>query len=280
MTPACRSALAAAIAFGCAAAPAARAAEDNAATPPPVAAAAYPEAAAPTAEAPAPDYTLTTNVGLFSQYVFRGVSYTQEKPAVQGGADFAHSIGLYLGVWGINISSKAVQNAVGEIDVYGGYATTVGDFGFDVGLLQFIFPDSEYEGTDESYHTLEAYVAVSWKFLKLKYSRTLTDYFGFNNETFGDAGNGDSDGSQYLDLSLNYAFDGGWGVDAHVGHQKVHHYDDYDFTDYRLGVSKDLGAGWKASVGWITTTADSDLYTIDGTDTGANKWVASIVRTF
>ena len=45
-------------------------------------------------------------------------------------------------------------------------------------------------------------------------------------------------------------------------------------------MSKDLGAGWKASVGWITTTADSDLYTIDGTDTGANKWVASIVRTF
>ena len=280
MPPACRSALAAAIVLGCAAAPAARAAEDSAATPPPVAAAAYPEPAAAAAEAPAPDYTLTTNVGLFSQYVFRGVSYTQEKPAVQGGADFAHSSGLYAGIWGSNVSSKAINEAVGEIDVYGGWAPTVGDFTFDIGLLRFNFPDSTYPGTGEDYDTTEAYVGVTWKFVKLKYSRTLTDYFGFNDKTFGPAGNGDSDGSQYIDLSLNYAFDGGWGVDAHVGHQKVHHYGDYDFTDYRIGASKDLGAGWKASVGWITTTADSDLYTIDGTDTSANKWVASIVRTF
>jgi electron transfer flavoprotein alpha subunit len=92
---------------------------------PPVAAAAYPEPAAAAAEAPAPDYTLTTNVGLFSQYVFRGISYTQEKPAVQGGADFAHSSGLYAGIWGSNVSSKAINEAVGEIDVYGGWAPTV-----------------------------------------------------------------------------------------------------------------------------------------------------------
>lgn len=263
-----RSTVAAALMFGCAAVTL----DSNAAD------AAAPEAAAPSAETP--PYTLTTNVGLFSQYVFRGISYTQEKPAVQGGADFAHSSGLYLGVWGTNISSKAIQNAVGEIDVYGGYARTVGDFGFDVGLLQFIFPDGQYEGTDETYHTTEAYAAVSWKFLKLKYSRTLTDYFGFNDDTFGADGNGDSDGSEYIDLTASYVFGNGWGVDAHVGHQKVRNYEDFDFTDYRLGVSKDLGSGWKASVAWINTNADKDLYTIDGVNTGASKWLASIVRTF
>lgn len=277
MPPACRSAIAAAALFGCAAvAMSARAAEESAAAAP---AAAPADAAAPAAET-TPDYTLTTNVGLFSQYVFRGVSYTQEKPAVQGGADFAHSSGLYLGVWGTNISSKAIQNAVGEIDVYGGYARAVGDFGFDVGLLQFIFPDGQYDGTDETYHTTEAYAAVSWKFLKLKYSRTLTDYFGFNDDTFGADGNGDSDGSEYIDLTASYVFENGWGVDAHVGHQKVRNYEDFNFTDYRLGVSKDLGSGWKASVAWINTNADKDLYTIDGVNTGASKWLASIVRTF
>ena len=262
MPPACRTALAAAVLFGCtAAATTSRAAEEAAAED-------------------APSYTLTTNVGLFSQYVFRGVSYTQEKPAVQGGADFAHNSGLYLGVWGTNISSKAIQNAVGEIDVYGGYARTVGDFGFDVGLLQFIFPDGQYEGTDETYHTLEAYAAVSWKFLKLKYSRSITDYFGFNDDSFGDAGNGDSDGSYYLELNASHAFENGWGVDAHIGRQKVRNYEDFNFTDYRVGVSKDLGSGWKASVAWINTNADSDLYTIDGVDTGKSKWLASIVRSF
>ncbi|MBC7207835.1 MAG: hypothetical protein H5U27_15155, partial [Methyloversatilis sp.] len=92
------------------------------------------------AEEAAPAYTISANVGLFSQYIFRGISYTQEKPAVQGGFDLAHASGAYLGVWGTNVSDLALSNATGEIDVYGGYAKTVGDFTFDVGFLQFIFP--------------------------------------------------------------------------------------------------------------------------------------------
>jgi uncharacterized protein (TIGR02001 family) len=112
---------------------------------------------------------------------------------------------------------------------------------------------------------------VTWKFRQAEVLAHADRLLRLQRQDLRPAGNGDSDGSQYIDLSLNYAFDGGWGVDAHVGHQKVHHYGDYDFTDYRIGASKDLGAGWKASVGWITTTADSDLYTIDGTDTSANS---------
>ena len=234
---------------------------------------------APPPAEPAPDYTLTTNVGLFSQYVFRGISYTQKKPAVQGGADFAHSSGLYLGIWGSQISSKAIQNAVGEIDVYGGYATTVGDFGVDVGFLQFIFPGGHYTGLGENYQTLEASVAVSWKMLKLKYSHALTDYFGFNDRTFG-AGRGDSKGSYYLDMTAAVPFGDGWSAEAHVGRQKVRHYDEYSFTDWRLGVAKDLGQGWKAGLAYIDTNADRALYTIDGVDTGHRKILASIMRTF
>lgn len=229
---------------------------------------------------PAPSYTLTTNVGLFSQYVFRGISYTQEKPAVQGGADFAHASGFYIGIWGSQISGKAIQNAVGEIDVYGGYATTVGDFGIDAGLLQFIFPGGRYTGIGEDYQTLEANIAVSWKMFKLKYSHALTDYFGFNNRTFGAAGNGDSKGSNYLEANALFDLGGGWAVDLHAGRQTVRHYGAYDFTDYRVGVAKDLGSGWRASLAWIGTNADSALYTIDGVDTGDSKVLASIVRSF
>jgi uncharacterized protein (TIGR02001 family) len=241
-------------------------------------------AAAPLAQAaepaaPAPDYTLTTNVGLFSQYVFRGISYTQEKPAVQGGADFAHSTGFYAGIWGTNISSKAVQNAVGEIDLYAGYATTVGDFGVDVGVLQFVFPGGRYTGIGEDYQTTELNLAVSWKMFKLKYSHALTDYFGFNDRTFG-LGQGDSKGSNYVELNALFDLGSGWAVDAHVGRQTVRHYEDFSFTDYRLGVAKDLGSGWRAALAWIGSNADSALYTIDGVDTGDSKVLASIVRSF
>src|SRR5476651_498722 len=66
-------------------------------------------AAAPAA--PASPHTLTGNVGLFSQYIFRGLTQTNEKPALQGGFDYAHSSGFYAGTWASNITWFTDQNA-------------------------------------------------------------------------------------------------------------------------------------------------------------------------
>ncbi|MGZ5126573.1 MAG: TorF family putative porin, partial [Burkholderiales bacterium] len=44
---------------------------------------------------PTPEHTITGNVGLFSQYIFRGLTQTNRNPAVQGGFDYAHSSGFY-----------------------------------------------------------------------------------------------------------------------------------------------------------------------------------------
>ncbi|MBS0447633.1 MAG: hypothetical protein JSR59_16950 [Proteobacteria bacterium] len=235
------------------------------------------QAAPPT---PPSSYTLTTNVGLVSQYVFRGVSYTQERPAVQGGVDLAHASGWYAGLWGSSISGKAIQNATGEIDLYGGYATTIGAFGVDAGVLQFTFPGGRYDGTGQNYQTTELNLALSWQMFKLKYSHTLSDYFGFNDRSFGAAGNGSSKGSGYLELNASFDLGNGWSVDAHVGRQRVEHYAAYSFTDLRLGVASDLGQGWRAALAWADTNADRALYTIDGVHTGDGKLVASIVRSF
>ena len=46
---------------------------------------------------------ITGNVGLTTDYVFRGISQTDEKPAIQGGLDYAHSSGAYAGVWASNV---------------------------------------------------------------------------------------------------------------------------------------------------------------------------------
>src|SRR5207237_1081318 len=56
------------------------------------------------APAATPEHTFTANVGLFSEYIFRGISQTGGRPAVQGGFDYAHASGLYLGTWASNIS--------------------------------------------------------------------------------------------------------------------------------------------------------------------------------
>lgn len=239
--------------------------------------------------ATAPSYTISTNIGVFSQYIFRGISYTQEKPAVQGGIDFAHNSGLYLGVWGTNVDDAALPNAAGEIDVYGGYAKTVGDFTFDVGFLQFLFPGGKLYGDTggtSSLNTLELNAAVTWKFIQLKYSYEVTDYFGFNNKGLGTAGAGDSDGSNYLEANVNYAFMPTWTANLHVGHQKVKNYGDYDFTDWKVGVTKEFEGGWQASISYIDTNADKTLYTYcngagrDCKNTGDSKWLVYVKRTF
>ena len=82
--------------------------------------------------APAPDLTVAYNIGLYSQYIFRGLTQTDRGPALQGGVDLTHSSGFYLGAWASNISwlrdlnPGAGQSAYEkgghlELDLYGGY---------------------------------------------------------------------------------------------------------------------------------------------------------------
>ena len=82
------------------------------------------QTAAPAA-APEPESTLAFNIGAVSEYRFRGIAQTSFKPALQGGVDYSHKSGLYVGAWASNISW--IKDYVGatdgssEVDVYGGY---------------------------------------------------------------------------------------------------------------------------------------------------------------
>ena len=80
---------------------------------------------------------LSANVGVVSNYYFRGVTQTDDKAAVQGGFDWAHDIGFYVGTWASNVDfdgDTEVVNVDGdvervktrdktsyELDVYGGW---------------------------------------------------------------------------------------------------------------------------------------------------------------
>ncbi|HPU51499.1 MAG TPA: TorF family putative porin, partial [Burkholderiaceae bacterium] len=160
-------------------------------------------------------HTLTGNLNLVSEYRYRGISQTNNKPAVQGGFDYAHASGVYVGTWASNVSwlsdggSGTVSNSL-EWDIYGGYKGTAGDFGYDVGLLYYYYP-GKYPSGFNSPNTLEAYVAGSWKTLTLKYSHSLTDLFGFV----------DSKGSGYLDLTGTYDLGNGFSLVGHYGYQMI-----------------------------------------------------------
>lgn len=199
------------------------------------------------AKAPEPDYTLSFNVGAVTDYRYRGISQSRKKPALQGGADFSHKSGFYVGTWASTI--KWVKDAGGdanaEVDLYGGYKFAAGPLGLDVGVLRYLYPGSSLAVNPD---TTEVYAAGTWGPATLKYSHSTTNLFGF----------ADSKGSGYLDLNATFDLGGGWSVVPHIGHQKVRRNGDFSYTDYSVTVAKDLGNGLSASLAVVGT--DNDNY--------------------
>lgn len=185
---------------------------------------------------PASPHTLTGNVGIFSQYIFRGLTQTNKDPALQGGFDYSHASGFYLGTWASNISwltdspgATGYTSSSLEWDFYGGYKTSFGDFGIDVGLLQYYYPGSHNAAVwPTKADTLEIYGALSWKWLSAKYSHSI------NNKTFGVP---DSRGTYYLDLSATVPVTDKLNLLAHWGKQK--------FDGNTNGVSNDSFASYE-----------------------------------
>jgi uncharacterized protein (TIGR02001 family) len=227
---------------------------------------------------PEPEFTLTGNAGLYSDYRYRGFTQTDYKPAFQGGADFAHKSGFYLGNWNSNVSSVVFNGASLEMDFYGGYKRSFGPFGLDVGALYYYYPGTgKYvAGLDIDY--LEIYVGGSYGPVSAKYYHGLTDYFGINGPGI------DTKGSQYLDVSASFDLGGGLGVNGHMGWQKVKNLKrlgarDDDYIDYKVGVTYDL-SGWLLGASLIGAEDKDFFLTSDGRDGGKTKVVLSVGKTF
>lgn len=240
------------------------------------AAAALPGLAHAQAAAASP-HTLTGNMAIVSDYRFRGISQTYEQPAIQGGIDYSHASGFYLGNWNSSVSGYSYPNGGGiEMDFYGGFKKAFGDFGIDVGLLQYYYPKATIAG--EKFDTLEAYVAGSWKWLTLKYSMTLTDWFGVNSISTGTA-NGDSEGSGYLELNASYEIAPKLTLIGHIGQQTVKNYGNLDYIDYKIGATYDLN-GWVLGAAYIDTDADDPFFTLGGKEMGKGTAVLSVSKSF
>ncbi len=206
-------------------------------------------------KAPEPDYTWSFNAGLITDYRYRGISQTRLDPAVQGGIDFAHKSGFYLGTWASSIQwiKDAGGSASAEIDIYGGYKATVGDLTYDIGVLTYQYPSNKL---NPSANTTEVYGALTMGVFTAKYSRSTGNLFGF----------GGSSGSGYLDLSASFDMGNGWSIAPHIGNQQVNGTGNgkYSYTDYSLTLGKDMGNGVSLSAALVGTNADKTLYVTPG----------------
>ena len=210
-----------------------------------------------------PDYTLAFNVGVVTDYRFRGISQTRRKPALQGGADFSLKNGLYIGTWlsTINIL-RDIPGGRGDVewDIYGGYKGAINDdFSYDVGLLRYQYPRQNFNPT---VNTTELYGAVTWKVLTVKYSHSL------EGQTFGVA---NSRGTGYLEAAATFDLGNGYSITPHIGRQRYRGTGNgiASYTDLALGVNKDFGNGFSVSATALGTNANSAFYT--SAPTAGNK---------
>jgi uncharacterized protein (TIGR02001 family) len=232
---------------------------------------------APAPAAPTSPHAFTGNANIVSDYRFRGISQTKLGPAFQGGFEYNHASGFYLGNWNSNVSGLNFPNGAGlELDVSAGYKKTIGDFGFDVGYLYYYYPGN-------------------WKFVSAKLWYSVSDYFGLNNDVATafyankDTGaalatRGGSRGTIYYDLNVNYEVAPKLTLNLHAGYTDVKNYNQLDYFDYKVGATYDLN-GWQLGAAFVGTDADKQWYYVrDGLgrtkETGKTSLVLSIGKTF
>jgi uncharacterized protein (TIGR02001 family) len=203
---------------------------------------------------------VATNFSLTTNYKYRGQDQGNNKPAVQGGFDYANS-GFYVGNWN---SSIGFTNSGIEMDFYGGYKGEITkDVGFDVGVLQYYYSQKD-KVTD--FNTTELYGALSYGPVSVKYSTTVSkDYFGlgefYGQQTGLPAPKGRNTG--YLDLSGNFEVAKGITLNAHMGFTRLSGelkdvgYENY--ADYKFGATMDLGSGFSGGAAIVGATK-KDFY--------------------
>jgi len=240
--------------------------------------------------APASPHTVTGNVGFATQYVFRGLTQTDERAAVQGGFDYSHASGFYAGIWGSNISwftdsaSNNTNSASLEVDLYGGYKNSfpmAKDLTYDVGILRYEYPGRypSIAAGNVKPNTTEIYGALGYKWVSFKYSYSLDDTFGIAN----------SDGSWYADLSAAIPVaDTGFSVGLHAGHQEFRgkyfantQSNDalYSYDDYKISLNKEF-KGFNFSLAFTDSNAKDGYKNAAGRNIGDSHTVFSVSKSF
>ena len=177
--------------------------------------------------------SVSANIGLVTDYYFRGISQTDNDGAIQGGFDWSHDSGAYVGVWGSNVSFGDTNL---EFDTYAGFANEIGDFGYDVGVIKYNYNDTSAHDDP-----------VEW-YMNGSYS-VFSAGFAYSPSWFGS-----HDSSKYIHMGLDFDdLPMGLALSASVGKSFGDAYEvsggkDYDYVDYKIGVSKEFyGLGWDLS---------------------------------
>ena len=161
----------------------------------------------------------SANAAANNNYIWRGLTQSENEAAISGGIDYAADNGFYIGTWASNVSYAPGDVFSYEHDIYAGYTFESGGFSYDVGYLYYNYDD------EAEFDFGEIYGSVGYGDFSLQINLLAN--------TEADEGPGQDFGfGEAIYISANYAREIGDGVELgfHVG------YHDGDFNEAFNGV--------------------------------------------
>ncbi|MCO1334866.1 TorF family putative porin [Microbulbifer sp. OS29] len=195
--------------------------------------------------------SFSANVGVVSDYKFRGITQTDGGPALQGGVDADLGNGIYLGTWASQVDFDYGSDETDyEQDFYGGYSADINEtVSFDVGYIYYAYHGGD---RDEDYQEVYGSLSFSDLTLGLAYS---DDYWAESGEFY------------YPYAEYSFALPAELTLDLHLGlnlfDEEVFLYESDSYFDYSVTVSKEVG-GLSLSASFVgTDVSDKECFDTD-----------------
>jgi len=160
---------------------------------------------------------ISANIGATSNYLWRGVTQTDDGAAVSGGLDYAHDSGFYAGTWASNVDGGE------ELDLYAGFGGEAGGVGYDVGLIYYMYPS----GDDLDF--TEIYGSVSFGPASAGLAYTIDTEAGGEDEHL------------YYHVSASTDLGDGWGLGGTIGYYDFDGGSDSDYMHGQVDITKSAG---------------------------------------
>lgn len=216
---------------------------------------------------------------LATDYVFRGISQTDSKPAVQGSFDYKHPVGFYVGIWGSNVDDY-VSKGNAELDLYLGFAREVlPNLNCDLSTIYYYYPGG---GSDPGPDYFEAHSGVDYTLPDLPLSPKLGVGYNYSPDYYGEDGTGHYvSGRIDLLLPFELTLTGQLGYQRVAGGRITGHGNGengkggFDYTHWRVGISRPL-AGFTLDLSYHDTDASGFL----GEEIADRRLVFGVSRTF
>ncbi len=228
----------------------------------------------------------SSTVTITTDYVFRGISFSGEDPAIQGSMDWGYE-NFYAGVWGSSIDGADFS---AELDYYGGYANSIGPINYDLMLIYFHFPGSDDPFGGLENDQFETWLTLSHEFSDLPGSPNASVRWSWSPDFTLEDGNGN-----YVRAGLGFTLPHGFGLDGYWGYQDVEGDkatgpgglfaapgfldDGYSYSHWSVGLTKSL-KGFDFDLRYHETDEDDETAAFYGADNMDDRIVFTVSRTF